>query len=175
MVPISPQKLNRVRPLVWPATLRTIFLQLFVNVQPIGLQPAPSSFRRPGASNEYSPVLISSAVWAPETKMLGHTNKHHSDFFFLATHQKSPSKDFNANALKPFTLWFWTRDRHCISHCLVSKSSIYFQRHFSGFELATPTELGKKPCHGLPMVCPKRMVPFPPKSDQPFGGYGRIY
>ena len=41
-------------------------------VQQIGLQQAPSSFRRSGASNQHSPVSIGPAVRAPEAKMLGH-------------------------------------------------------------------------------------------------------
>ena len=36
------------------------------HVQPIGPKPLPSSFRRSGASNDYSPVPIRPAVWAPE-------------------------------------------------------------------------------------------------------------
>ena len=45
------------------------------HVQPIGPKPLPSSFRRSGASNDYSPVPIRPAVRAPEAKMLGQTDR----------------------------------------------------------------------------------------------------
>ena len=67
------------------------------NVQPIGPKPLPSSFRRSGASNNYSPVPIRPAIRAPEAKMPGQTDihtrtdKHWTDCFFPVTHQRKSS------------------------------------------------------------------------------------
>ena len=56
------------------------------HVQSIGMKPAPSSFRRFIASNEYSPVPIGPAVRPPEAKVLGQidrqTHKHRPANFF---------------------------------------------------------------------------------------------
>ena len=38
----------------------------------------------------------------------------------------------------------------------------------SGFELTTPLEVSRKPCHGLAMIFPSRTVSFLPQSDHPF-------
>ena len=54
-------------------------------------QMAPSSFCRSGASNDYSPVSMGSAVRTPEVKMLGQTDRHRPDSFFSATHQRKTS------------------------------------------------------------------------------------
>ena len=47
-----------------------------IAVQPIGWQPAPSSFCCSGASNEYSSVPIRPTARAPEAKMLEQTDIH---------------------------------------------------------------------------------------------------
>ena len=44
------------------------------HVAPVDPRPAPSSFRRFGASNGAAPVAIGPAVWPPEPEMLGQTD-----------------------------------------------------------------------------------------------------
>ena len=78
IVAIGSPSLSRIWPLVWPAVQRILidFCKIArgtCHVQSISLQPASSSFRRSGASNEYAPVPIGPAIRAPEAKMLGHT------------------------------------------------------------------------------------------------------
>ena len=92
MLAIRPPSIIRFCPLVWPAPFATFFARVCAiasgtcHVQPIGPKPVPSSFHRFGKSNEYSPVPIGSDVRAPESKMLGQTDRQ--------THKHSPANFF---------------------------------------------------------------------------------
>ena len=60
-------------------------------------QMLPSSFRRSGESNEYSPISMGPAVRTPEVKMLGQTGRHRPDSFFQ---RSTPEKIFEHKTFK---------------------------------------------------------------------------
>ena len=72
-----------------------------------GPQPAPSSYRCPGTSNEYSPVPIGPAVRAPEAKMLGlthrskNTDRHRPAYFFSS----DPPEEISLEEISMLTHW----------------------------------------------------------------------
>ena len=81
------------------------------HVPPADPRPAPSPFRRFGASIGTTPVPIGPAVRAPCPEMLGHTDKHTDKHdpanFFSATHRRKSSfiRTCYAKALAPFILY----------------------------------------------------------------------
>ena len=145
--------------MVWPALWTTGFFAKVCaiargtcHVRPIGLQIAPSSFRRSGASNEYSQVLIGPAVRAPETKMLGQTNTQTN--VARPTFSSDPAEEiFKHKAFKAKAL------RHLYSTILNERPVMQYRIALCqnlifislGFKLTTPINgLGTLPwsCHG---------------------------
>ena len=72
------------------------------HVPPIDPQPAPSSFRRFGASIGATPVPIGPAVRALCPEILGHTHFVHNNSFIIT-----------CSISTFYSLRFWTRGRHC--------------------------------------------------------------
>ena len=102
------------------------------HVPPADPRPAPSSFRRFGASIGATPVPIGPAVRALCPEMLGHTHththrqthKHQPANFFSLTHRRKSSfiRTCYAKALAPSIIYDFGLEAGIAKHCLGPKS-----------------------------------------------------
>ena len=100
------------------------------HVPPADPRPAPSPFRRFGASIGATPAPIGPAVRAPCPEMFEHTDthththKHQPANFFSATHRRKSSfiRTCYAKALAPFILYDFGLEAGIAKHCLGPKS-----------------------------------------------------
>ena len=93
------------------------------HVPPIDPRPAPTSFRRFGASIGGTPVPIGPAVRVLFTKVLGHIHTR-SGQLFSATHRRKSSfiTTYYAKGLAPFILYDFGLEAGIAKHCLGPKS-----------------------------------------------------
>ena len=61
------------------------------------------------------------------------------------------------------------KERPASSIALCQNRGFFIFPALSGFKPTTLLQMTGEPCHGLPMVCPSRMVSFQAQSDQQFG------
>ena len=110
--------------------------------------------------------------------MLGQTDLHIYIHAYMDTHKHRPANFFSGDPpeeiveQKPSMLRFEAfllYDSELLAGIAYRIALCQNRRSvLSGFKLTTALGSGRKPCHGLAMVCPSRTVSFLPHSDQTF-------